>query len=235
LIRQPGEQYSQHHTQSAVQPTSGGGVGTSVDNLKAQVQQQWSALDQQQQQFACMRASLEASHKRKLETERRQRETTQQQCELWKGKTEELVRQLTDARAQVAALQQQQALSDRRSTGSGSASGSSGGGAVGDRQQQQQQQRQRLLQESVVRELQGQLSQARQEKEDLQVQLDQALSQNAVHKAEIKKQVSTAFSFLRFAVPSLCVLLLHGTLLMRASSCPLCKHGCITYQHKNTS
>jgi hypothetical protein len=161
-----------------------------VDNLKARVQQQWSALDQQQQQFACMRASLEASHKRKLETERRQRETTQQQCELWKGKTEELVRQLTDARAQVAALQQQQALSDRRSTGSGSASASGGGAAAGDRQQQQQQQqRQRLLQDSVVRELQGQLSQARQEKADLQAQLDQALSENAVHKAEIKKQV----------------------------------------------
>jgi phage shock protein A len=188
-----------------VQPTSGAGAGPPLDNLKAQVQQQWSALDQQQQQFAGMRASLEASHKRQLETERRQRETTQQQCELWKGKTEELVRQLTDARAQVAALQQQQALSDRRSTGSASASGSSGGGAAGDRQQQ----RQRLLQESVVRELQGQLSQARQEKADLQAQLDQATSENAVHKAEIKKQVgATGPSATYYAS---CVLLLHST------------------------
>lgn len=181
----PGQLHSQPTTPLGYQQpgsSSSHPAATSVDDLKSQVQQQWSALDKQQQQFAGIRASLEASHKRQMETERLQREHAQQKYEKLKKQTEQLVLQLQGAHAQVTMLQQQASLSDRRSSGSGI--GSSGGGAVSDRQQ-----RQRLLQESAVRELQGQLSQARQEKADLQARLDQVQAENAEHKSEMKKQV----------------------------------------------
>lgn len=144
------------------------------------------ALDrQQQQQFAGMRASMEASHRRQLETERRKHEHKAQQYDILKEQTEKLAQELHHSKAQVAALQQklqqQQDLGERRS----SASGSSGG--VSDRQQLQQRERLRL--ESAVRELQSQLAQARQENGDLQAQLDGVLAENATHKAEVDKQV----------------------------------------------
>lgn len=183
----PGELHSQPTTPLGYQQpgsSSSHPAAMSVDDLKSQVQQQWSALDKQQQQFAGIRASLEASHKRQMETERLQRENAQQKYEKLKKTTEHLMQQLQGAHAQVTMLQQQASLSDRRSSGSGI--GSSGGGAASDRQQQQ---RQRLLQESAVRELQGQLSQTRQEKADLQSRLDQVQAENAEHKSEMKKQV----------------------------------------------
>lgn len=185
-VRQPGDQHSLPITPSGYQqPCSGHAARTSVDNLKAQVQQQMSALDKQHQQFAGMRASLEASHKRQLETERRQREVTQEKYDMMKAQTEQLVRQLQESRAEAALLRDQRDEAERRSSGGGGSS--SGGGAAGD---QQEQQRQRLLHESAVRELQGQLAQARQEKADLQAQLKNLAAENETREAEGKKAVS---------------------------------------------
>jgi hypothetical protein len=178
-----GPQQQQQHGESS----SAHAAASAVDSFK----QHMDSLErQQQQQVAGMRASMEASHRRQLETERRKHEHTAQQYDLLKEQTEQLAQQLQEAKGQIAALQQQQGLGERRSSGSsGSGIGSSGGGAGSDRQQQQ---RQRLLQESAVRELQqltAQLAQARQEKGDLQAQLDRVLAENATTSAEMKKQV----------------------------------------------
>jgi hypothetical protein len=185
----------QQHQQQQSESSSAHAAASAVDSFK----QHMDSLErQQQQQVAGMRASMEASHRRQLETERRKHEHTAQQYDLLKEQTEQLAQQLQEAKGQIAALQQHQGLGERRSSGSsGSGIGSSGGaGSSSDRQQQ----RQRLLHESAVRELQAQLAQARQEKGDLlaqarqekgdlQAQLDKVLAENATTSAEMKKQV----------------------------------------------